>query len=532
MTAAKLACACLVSLVLALAGSMVAQAADSPAPPPPPILYTVKPGDTLSTIARDQLGDPGRWREIYRLNRSQIGDDPNILYTGEILILIPGTPRPRVVSTLPPPQASHSGPLPIDTGAASHIKHVFVIMQENHTFDNYFGTYPGADGLPIGASVPIDPARTAGGVVKPYHLPALRTQDLDHSQNSARAAFDGGLMDGFVVTQQRHNLPGSLALGHYDGTDLPYYWYLASNYVLADRFFSSAIGGSLANHQFWVAGLDSNQGETIPAQGIQMTTIFDRLQGAGVSWKFYVKNYDPQLDFRHLDPTNPRDSEVAWVPLLTIPSVVDDPTKRAHIQDLGNLYQDLVDGTAPAVSYIIQGGTSEHPPGHVGNGEIATMGIIDSIMRSHAWNDSAIVLTWDDWGGWYDHVVPPQIDREGYGFRVPTLIISPYARKGYILHQTADFTSILKFIERLHGLAPLTTRDQAASDLMAAFDFQQPPRAPSRPQVASAGVVPARGPSAARLLEMYGLVSGLAVLLLLLAGLTERKRRARRRSEL
>ncbi|OLE78516.1 MAG: hypothetical protein AUG06_10565 [Actinobacteria bacterium 13_1_20CM_2_65_11] len=528
MTVAKVAAACVVSLMLAWGGSAVAGAADSPTPPAPPVLYTVQRGDTLSTIARDQLGDINKWQDLYRLNRSQIGNNPDLLYVGEVLTLVPGTPRQRSVSALPPPLTSHSGAVPIDAEAASRIKHVFVIMQENHTFDNYFGTFPGADGLSIGLGVPVDPADPAAEVVQPFHLPALRTQDLDHSDNSARLAFDGGRMDGFVVAQQHRNLPGSVALGYYNGSDLPYYWDLASNYVLADRFFSSAMGGSLANHQFWVAGSDSGLGETIPSTGIQMTTIFDRLQTAGVSWKFYIKNYDPGLDFRHINPANPRDSEVAWVPLLTIPSVVDDPSKRVRIQDLGNLYRDLADGTVPSVSYIIQGGTSEHPPGHVGNGQNATVGIIDSIMRSHAWKDSAIVLTWDDWGGWYDHVAPPQVDREGYGFRVPALIISPYARQGYILHQTADFTSILKFIERLHGLAPLTTRDEAATDLMAAFDFQQAPRAPSQPPVAGAAVVLTRGPSTIRLLEMYGVVGGLALLLLVFAGLTERKRRTGR----
>jgi phospholipase C len=522
---AKLAAIC-VSLMLAWAGSVVASAADFQAGPTAPVLYTVKRGDSLSNIAKARLGGAAKWRALYRLNRSVIGNNPNRLVVGEVLTLVPGHVRQRPKSTLAGPQLSHSGPVAINVQAAAHIKHVFVIMQENHTFDNYFGTFPGADGLSPGLSVPVDPSVKSGIVAEPYHLPALRTQDLDHGEISARTAFNSGRMDGFVAAQQDRNLPGSLALGYYDGTDIPFYWDLAKNYVLADHFFSSAMGGSLANHQYWVAGKGSGKGESIPAEGIQMTTIFDRLEGAGFSWKFYVKNYDPTLNFRHIDPTNPRDSEVAWVPLLTIPSVVDDPSKMARIQDLGNLYHDLADGTAPSVSYIIQGGTSEHPPGHIGNGQNATVGIISSIMRNPAWKDSAIVLTWDDWGGWYDHVVPPQVDGDGYGFRVPTLIISPYAKKGYILDQTADFTSILKFIERLHGLAPLTTRDEAATDLMAAFDFEQAPRAPSQPDVG--GVTPrtTRGPSPVTLLGMYGVVGGLALLLLAVAALTGRKRRS------
>jgi phospholipase C len=149
-------------------------------------------------------------------------------------------------------------------------------------------------------------------------------------------------------------------------------------------------------------------------------------------------------------------------------------------------------------------------------------------MRSQAWKDSAIFVTWDDWGGWYDHVVPPQVDGDGYGFRVPALIISPYAKKGYILDQTSDFTSILKFIERLHGFAPLTTRDEAANDLMSAFDFSQSPRAPIQPTVGAPPITAARGPSAVALVEMYGVVGLLALMLLAFAALTGRKRRLAR----
>lgn len=524
MTTVKVVAALGLSIALILSGSLVASAAENA--PTAPVFYTVQAGDSLSSIAKARLGSADRWRELYQLNRSVIGNNPSHLVVGEVLTLVKGSVRQRPKSLLAGPQPSLSGPVLVDAQAAAHIKHVFVIMQENHTFDNYFGTYPGVDGLQAGESMPVNPAVKGGKTAEPYHLPALRTQDLDHGEITAQTAYDNGRMDGFVAAQQDRNLPGSLALGYYDRTDLPLYWELADNYVLADRFFSSAMGGSLANHQFWVSGMDSGKGESIPAAGIQMTTIFDRLQAAGFSWKFYVKNYDPKLDFRHIDPTNPKDSQVAWVPLLTIPSVVDDPSQRARIQDLGNLYHDLADGTAPSVSYIIQGGTSEHPPGQVGNGQNATVGIITAIMRSSAWKDSAILLTWDDWGGWYDHVVPPQVDGAGYGFRVPALIISPYAKKGFILHDTADFTSILKFIERLHGLAPLTTRDQNATDLMDAFDFSQPPRAASQPTVDSTfAPLPRHGPSVVTLIEMYGAIGAFALLVLALAAMTGRRRR-------
>ena len=273
----KLAVALGLTLILVLAGSVVASAADFQPSPTAPIFYTVRPGDSLSSIAKAQLGSTARWRELYQMNRSIIGNDPNHLVVGEVLTLVKGTLRSRRKPTAAGPELSNSGPVLIDAQASGHIKHVFVIMQENHTFDNYFGTYPGVDGIPTTVNMPIDPAAKAGPVAQPYHLPSLRTQDLDHSQISAEVAYNGGRMNGFVAAQQDRNLPGSLALGYYDRTDLPLYWDLADNYVLADRFFSSAMGGSLANHQYWVAAKDSGVGESIPVNGIQMTTIFDRL---------------------------------------------------------------------------------------------------------------------------------------------------------------------------------------------------------------------------------------------------------------
>ena len=413
---------------------------------------------------------------------------------------------PAAVSADQGQPAAGPGPEP-----ASRIQHVVTILQENHTFDNYFGTYPGADNLSQAPAVPVDPNNPAGPKVAPFHIQDPRTPDLNHASQSARAAYHDGRMDGFVLAQAERKLPGQMALGYYDGSDLPYYWHLAQHYVLADRFFSSALGGSLVNHQFWVAASGSRTGESIPAAGLNMPTIFDRLDGAGVSWKFYVKSYDPTLDFRHAQGDNPKDSQLAWIPPLTMPSFVDNPQRMARIVDMSHLYADLVHGDFPAVSYLVQGGTSEHPPGHVVNGQNATVSIIDAIMRSRFWDSTAIVLSWDDWGGWYDHVRPPQVDPDGYGFRVPALIISPYAKKGYILHETSDFTSILKLIERLHGLGPLTSRDANAYDLLGAFDFSQRPR-PPEPAVAP-GIKPlaAHGPPADRLVEMYALISVLAL---------------------
>lgn len=415
-----------------------------------------------------------------------------------------------------------SGP---DSTAASKIQHLLVILQENHTFDNYFGTYPGTDNLSNAPPVPVNPREATSPRVTPYHLTEARTVDLNHAGPTARAAYNGGRMDGFVAAQSDRKLPGNVALGYYDGRDLPYYWHLARNYVLADRFFSSAMGGSLINHQYWVAARSSGTGEAIPSNGVNLLTIFDRLEESHVSWKFYIKNYEPKLDFRHINGDDPKDSQLAWIPPLTMPSFVDNPQRMAKLTDLSQLYTDLAHGDFPAVSYLVQGGTSEHPPGHVVNGQNATVSIIDALMRSRFWSNTTIILSWDDWGGWYDHVSPPQVDHEGYGFRVPALIISPYAKKGYILHDTADFTSILKLIERLHGLSPLSPRDEAAYDLLGAFDFGQRPRRPDPPLVPGITPLQAHGPSLERLVEMYGAAGGLPLVLILLALLGGRLRR-------
>ncbi len=421
--------------------------------------------------------------------------------------------------TLRPPAPSAAGPVSISPDAAERIKHVFVIMQENHTFDNYFGTYPNADGIPANTKVPLDPSNPSSATVSPYHLGSTRTPDLDHGSQTARIAIDGGKMDGFIKAQTVRTLPGTTAVGYYEGRDLALYWQLASDYVLADRFFSSARGGSLENHQYAVSARASGFGEQIPATGLSMPTIFDRLDATQVSWKFYVKHYTPDVTYHNVKSGDPRDSQVAWVPILAMPAFVDNPSRFANIVDLSTLYSDLAQGTVPSVSYIVQGGTSEHPPGDIGHGQQAVAAIVSAIMRSPAWSSSAIIVTWDDWGGWYDHVEPPQVDADGYGLRVPTLIISPYARHGFIDHTTADFTSILKLIERLHGLAPLTTRDEHASDLLEAFDFTQSPGVPSPPYPALTLKATARGGlNTSRLLLAYSVAIGLALLLCGIAG--------------
>jgi phospholipase C len=358
------------------------------------------------------------------------------------------------------------------------IEHIVTILQENHSFDNYFGTYPGADGYPNGVNMPVDPSNPGAGVVTPWHLGNTTLTDLSHSLATFRDQYNNGKMDSFISALNQRNQDGRLSMGYYDGRDIPYYWNLADHYVLFDKFFSSASDGSFANHMYWVAGIPPvvDHGQTLTDKLANVPTIFDRLQQAGVSWKFYVQNYDPTITYRDMGSVGNRESQVIWVPLLNIDRFIDDPALSNHIVDLSQYFVDLEAGNLPAVSYIVPSGASEHPPSSLLSGQKFIKNLIQELMRSSVWDSSAFLLAYDDWGGWYDHVKPPQVDDYGYGLRVPALLISPYAKEGYIDNTQLDFTSILKFIEENWGIDSLSDRDAAANNFLSAFDFTQAPR--------------------------------------------------------
>ena len=371
-----------------------------------------------------------------------------------------------------------AAPAANDSPTKTPIKHLVVLMQENHTFDNYFGTYPGADGLPSGTKMPVDPTNPNTEYVVPWHIGASTITDLSHNAPTYLAQFDNGKMDGFVSALNARGENGKLAMGYYDSRDIPYYWNLAANYVLFDHFFSSAKDGSFANHMYWVAA-DSPQvkkGQQLPNILANLPTIFDRLQNAGIAWKFYVENYNPNITYRNQANQGNRESQVIWVPLLNFDRFIDDPQLSSHIVDLSQYYVDLRQGTLPAVSYIVPSGASEHPPESPSTGERTVKNLIQELIRSSAWDSSAFMLLYDDWGGWYDHVAPPQVDANGYGGRVPALLISPYAKKGVIDNTQLDFTSVLKFIEENWNVTSLGTRDANANNFLSAFNFDQAPR--------------------------------------------------------
>jgi phospholipase C len=395
------------------------------------------------------------------------------------LLLIGGLAGACVVGGATP--ASGASPLRPDPATKTPIKHFITLMQENHTYDNYFGTYPRGDGLQPGTCMPVKPSQAKGPCVRPFHIGDNKVvvRDLDHSGQTFLRQLNGGRMNGFVNALNLRNQDGRLAMGYYDDRDLPYYWNLAGEYVLYDRFFSSAAAGSFLNHLYWVAGSAGGGADRIPANGLgsDVPTIFDRLQERGISWKFYVQNYDPQLNYRTVNsyPGN-RASQVIWVPVLNFPRFLDRPDLFSHIVPLEHYYRDLERGTLPAVSFIAPSGPSEHPPSSIKSGQAFVRTLINTLVRSKHWKSSAFMIQYDDWGGWYDHVKPPKVDKFGYGFRVPALLISPFARRGHVDSTVLDYTSILKFIEENWGLPHLAERDRKASSFASGFDFSKGPR--------------------------------------------------------
>jgi len=399
-------------------------------------------------------------------------------------------PKKHLVNSSPaagaPPQ---NMPLPEATAGIKKIDHVIWIIQENRSFDSYFGTFPEADGPPSSTCIPVLPGSKQ--CVKPFHMPKGEPiYDLHHGWNDEHSAWDAGRMDGFVWAE---GTPFTMA--YLDDRDIPNYWNYARHYTLCDRFFSSEMGESLTNHLYSVAaqsggligGLGSIKGieETLGERGgFSFASIVNSLSSKHVSWKYYVdtrpmpanrESYGvlPSLWFGE-----PKTFSL-WNPLAGFKAVRENPDRMKDLVDLKEYFHDLHSGTLPEVSWIVPTfEDSEHPPetlGPAARGMWYVTNIINALMESPYWKNSVVFLTWDDYGGFYDHVPPPIVDAFGYGPRVPTLVISPYAKTDFVSHFTYDFTSMLKFIEMRWGLPSMTERDAHADPMLDCFDFNQTP---------------------------------------------------------
>jgi phospholipase C len=364
--------------------------------------------------------------------------------------------------------------------AATPIKHFVFLMQGGRTFDNYFGTYPGADGLQAGTCQPLAAGDPKGKCVKPFLLDNAERAPLGANGTIIANQWDGGKMDGFVAAFQQQGRDGARAMGYYNAQELPFYWEAAQNYVLFDHFFSATPYGIRDNRSYWVSASPAPGGTgRIPAGGYgNLQTIFDRLQAAGVSWKFYVQGYNHTQTYQSSSPTS-SETQTARVPLVDFRRFTHDPSLASHIADLSQYYRDLQAGTLPAVAYVASSsGDDERSAQSITAGQSLVGTMTTQLMESRYWDSSALMWSYDGSGGWFDGVRPPKADGQTLGFRVPALLVSAYARKGQVNHTVLDYTSALKFIEQNWGLASLTARDAHANSLGSAFDFAAGPRPP------------------------------------------------------
>ena len=417
------------------------------------------------------------------------------------------------------------------------IRHVVVIMQENRSFDSYFGTFPGANGIPKKVCVPTG----TGPCARPFHEAADVNYGGPHGSADAQQDIDNGKMDGFYKDAATslhactdvndpvcngYRTAGNDAMGWHDAREIPNYWAWAKRFVLQDRMFEPVASWSLPAHLFlmseWAAAcknadpmacrsdLDgmgalppdfrvsarSKQGPIVPPD-YAWTDLTWLLDHHHVSWGYYVTGgIEPDCEddaMACLPVTQTDRTPGIWNPLPWFETV-----RQAHelgnIQPTSSFVAAAGRGTLPAVSWVVPSDqVSEHPPAKVSNGQAWVTSLIDAVMKGPDWSSTAIFLAWDDWGGFYDHVQPPVVDGLGYGLRVPGIVISPYARKGFIDHQTLSFDAYAKFIEDdFTGgarLDPTTdgrpdprpdVRENAhvLGDLRNDFDFSQPPRPP------------------------------------------------------
>ncbi|WP_426403073.1 alkaline phosphatase family protein [Streptomyces sp. R-07] len=397
--------------------------------------------------------------------------------------------------------------------AATPIQHFVYLMQGPRTFDNYFGTYPGADGIPAGTCQPRSVGGPASDCVRPYALHDMAPAPLSPSRSIIAQQVNGGRMDGFVSAYTRQGRDGTTVMGHYDARDLSFTWAAAQRYVLFDRFFSAVPYGTAAERSYWVSAAAPSADDR--------PTIFDRLQQAGVSWKFYVEDYRPTENFRA-----PGATQQVRVPLLGQARFLDDPALASHIVDLDQYYRDLDNGTLPSVAYVSSSGSSETSARSVAPGQKLIRSLATQLALSPYWDSSALLWSYDGSGGWYDHVAPPTAADGPRGLRVPAVLISAYAPAGHVDHRVLDSSSALRFIEDNWNLAPLGGRDATAVGLAAAFDFSSAPRPPEVLAVPTAR--PAVRPvNAAIVYGLYGgVLVGAAVVVTVAALLAARRRSA------
>jgi phospholipase C len=381
---------------------------------------------------------------------------------------------------------------------SKYIKHVVIVIQENRSFDNFFATFPGADGTTEGLL-------HTGKLFKLVKRNLVFVQDLNHQRSGFLTEYDGGKMDGFDLTRfgasGTGGPAGTFPLQYVDPAQIQPYWALAKRYVLADHMFQTQGSGSFTAHQDLIRGdtaIDPH--ETLidwPSRGpwgcdapsgtktslltdtgvylfnkgpfpcLGYATLRDLLDAKHVSWKYYV----PPL-------LVPGSTGFLWNAFDAIKAVRNSPDwSNDVVSPETTIFKDIAANRLPAVSWLIPNGpNSDHVSGS-DTGPSWVAQVVNAIGQSPAWNSTAVIVVWDDWGGFFDHEKPPFQDTAGgLGFRVPMIVVSPYARAGYVSHTQYEFGSILRFIEDNWNLGRLGTTDVRATSMVDVFNFNQQPR--------------------------------------------------------
>jgi phospholipase C len=387
-------------------------------------------------------------------------------------------PAPSTSTTTLPPVLRKPGSLPFPnapegTDMLPQIEHIVVMMQENHSFDNYFGMLGRGDGFKLDAAgKPVDANPYNGKLLRAFHMPSACQLHAHPGQDwfSSHTSWNHGRNDGFVKAS------GPVAMGYWDETDLPFYYGFARTFPVCDRWFCSVLAQTYPNRRFLLAGTASGI-VTTTDQALNLSpppngTIFDRLHAHGITWADYYTD----------------------LPFTAVIPVDITPYAKSTFKPISQFAADAAAGKLPSISFVdpSSGNSSEENPQDIHNGETFSAHAINAVLHSPLWPKTMLIFTYDEHGGYYDHVppppavkpdkIPPGADLKGisgaydrYGFRVPAVIASPYAKKNYVSSVVHDHTSVLKLIETKWNLPAMTYRDANADNLLDAVDFNAPP---------------------------------------------------------
>jgi phospholipase C len=378
-------------------------------------------------------------------------------------------------------------------GATHSIDHIVVLMMENHAFDNYFGAYCPAvgancpvavQGFPSGLCVPLYPANASSPCVKPFPFTAANDSihaPLPHDNASSHEAWDNGSMDGFYLAEHS----GLTPFGYYNGTTIPLYWDIAQEFGLSDDFFSSTLSYSAPNHWYLLAGqapaasFSTSLGSAYLHEANNTTSAEDLLlHHRSVSWNYYDYALPSWQQAKSTTGSMSPGAFNYWNPQAAKYESYSR-TLAPHFVPNTQFFSDAAAGKLPDLSWVIPFfKESDHPPGNVTVAQSWVASVVDAVEQSPEWNSTALFISWDDYGGFYDGAPPPTVDGIPLSFRVPLLVVSPYTSAGMVSHSQGYFESLLHYMETQFGLGCITSRDCNAPLPTAFFNLSASPRAP------------------------------------------------------